>query len=194
MLAAVLVLVVERVRTLAYVSNVDMPGLRRRVRELLGRGDHERAARLLRGAAPAWAPGCALPLVDPELDDAERIEVMEDRLADARLASLRGMRALRVVATIASALGFIGAAIELHWVFNGDHGILGLEAGRIENVGLGRALLSIAIGIATSSFALGSFTVLRKIAIERVADCRRLVGAVEDALGPLNEGDRPRDS
>ena len=37
---------------------------------------------------------------------------------------------------------------------------------------------------------IGSFTVLRKIAIQRVTECRRLVGAVEDALGPLNEGDR----
>ncbi|MCA9604617.1 MAG: hypothetical protein KC619_03420 [Myxococcales bacterium] len=190
MLVAVVVLVVERVRALSYVSNVDLPVLRKGVRRLLERGEPDRAARLLAAAEPAWAPHCALPLLDPALDDAERIEIMEDRLADARMASLRGMRTLRGAATIASALGFIGAAIEIHWVFNGDHGILGLEAGRIENIGLAKALLSIAIGIATSSFAIGSFTVLRKIAIQRVTECRRLVGAVEDALGPLNEGDR----
>lgn len=194
MLVAVIALVVERVRTLAYVSNVDMPALRKGVRQLLERGESDRAARLLAAAEPAWAPHCALPLVDPALEDAERVEIMEDRLVDAQIASLRGLRALRGVATIASALGFIGAAIEIHWVFNGDHGILGLEAGRIENIGLAKALLSIAIGIATSSLAIGSFTVLRKIATQRVAECRRLVGAVEDALGPLNEADRLGDS
>ncbi|MBX3272824.1 MAG: hypothetical protein KF729_21355 [Sandaracinaceae bacterium] len=99
------------------------------------------------------------------------------------------MRALRVAATVASALGFIGAAIEIHWVFNADHGLLRLEAGRVESVGFQRATLSVALGIATSSLALGSFTILRKVALDRLAQCRRLVAAVEDALdSPIDEG------
>lgn len=187
-------LVVERVRTLAYRSNVDLVALRRAVRDRIERRRIEEASKVLRAFEPAWAAVAALPLIDPRIDDSERIELLDDRLADARAASLRGMRALRVAATIGSAIGFIGAAIELHWVFNGEHGILGLEAGRIENEGLGRALLSISIGIATSSFALGSWTILRGVALERVAQCRRLVAAVEDALAPINPADCPPES
>ncbi|MCB9591659.1 MAG: hypothetical protein H6719_02900 [Sandaracinaceae bacterium] len=175
---------IERVRTLAFTSNIDVPALRRGVRALLERAEIDRAASLLRAAEPAWAARCALALVDPELDASERAEHLDDCLMDARMASLRGMRALRAAATMASALGFIGAAYQIHWVFNGEHGILGLEAGRVENEGLAKALLSIAIGIATSSFALGSWTVLRKTASDRLVQCHRLVASVEDALGP----------
>ncbi len=182
---AVIVLVVERVRTLAFVSNIDLPALRRAVRGAIEVGAWDRAHRVLEAALPAWAARCALALVDPEIDDDERVMELEDRLMDAKIESTRRLHALRASATIASALGFIGAAFEIYWVFNGDHGLLALEVGRVENEGLAKAILSVAIGISTSSLALGSWTLLRKAAIQRVAQCRRLVESIEDAVGRM---------
>ena len=54
----------------------------------------------------------------------------------------------------------------------------------VENIGLGRAVIAIALGISTSSLALGSWTVLKKIAKERIAESRRVVASVEEALSP----------
>ena len=173
----------ERIRTLGFVSNLDVPAIRRAVWALAEAQRWDAAYRLLAAAAPAWAARCAIVLVDPELDDAARVGELEERLMDARIASGAWLRPLRASATIASALGFIGAAIQIHWVFNGDHGLAALEAGRIENEGLAKALLSIAIGISTSSLALGSWTLFRKAANERAAQCRRLVESIEAMMG-----------
>ena len=176
-------IIVARVRALAFVSNIALPALRRAVRGLVEAGDWDRAHAILCAAEPAWAARCALALVDPEIDDDDRVMELEDRLMDAKAESVRWLHGLRASATIASALGFLGAAYEIYWVFNGDHGLLALEAGRVENEGLAKAILSIAIGISTSSLALGSWTLLRKAANQRVAQCRRLVESIEDTIG-----------
>ena len=185
LLLVVVAIVVARVRTLAFVSNIDLPALRRAVRDLIEAEDWDRAHAVLQAAAPSWAARCALALVDPELEEGERVAELEERLMDAKAASTDWMQALRASATIASALGFIGAALQIHWVFNGDHGLAALQAGRIENEGLAKALLSIAIGISTSSLALGSWTLFRKAAHERVAECRRLVASIESVIGDI---------
>lgn len=175
-------MLVERVRALAYTSNVDIVPLRRALLGKLRRGDEPGACALLNAALPAWAARCALPLLDPEIDDGERFLEIEERLMDAGQQATRWMMPLRASATIASGLGFIGAAAEIYWVFNGDHGLAALEAGRVESLGLTAAVLSIAIGIATSSLALGSWVVLERVARARVRECRRLVAAVEERL------------
>lgn len=145
-------------------------------------GESERAWDLTKAAQPAWIADAMAPLLDPAVHDADRSIDVEDAIVAAENSITRRMRALRIAASVASALGFIGAAIEIHWVFVGDHGLLGLDAGRVENLGLGRAVLSIALGISTSSLALGSWTVLRKVARERVKEVRRAAATLEEVV------------
>jgi len=180
----VALLVAERVRTLAFAVNVDATALQRALRRLLAQDDFDRAAALVKAARPAWAAECVLPLIDPELDESERSFALEERLLDTRDAATRGMRALRAAATMGSALGFIGAAVQIWWIFNGEHGLAALQAGNVESEALAKAVTSIAIGLATSSLALGSWTVLRKAARDRLAQSRRIVAAVEGMLRP----------
>jgi len=175
--------VAERVRALAFRSNVDATALQRALRRLIARDDLDGAAALARAARPAMAAECVLPLVDPELEPEERSFALEERLLDARDAATRGMRALRASATIGSALGFIGAGAQIWWIFNGEHGLAALQAGNVESEALSKAVTSIAIGLSTSSLALGSWTVLRKAARDRLAQSRRIVAAVEGMLG-----------
>jgi len=125
---------------------------------------------------------CAWPLCAPGLSDADRAVAVDEALFDVTDAATRGMRVLRIGATVASALGFLGAAVQIWWIFNGSHGLAALDAGRVESAGLGRAVLSIALGVAASSFALGSWTVLKKVARARILECRRLVVSLEEAL------------
>lgn len=176
-------------RALGFESPLDLGPFRRAATRLARRRDDETLRALLADARPSWAATCAWPLVDPELDDGERAVEVEERLMDAEALATRNMRTLRISATIASALGFIGAAIEIWWIFNGDHGLASLDAGRVESEGMRHAVLSIGLGIAASSLALGSWTILRKAARERVTECRRLVTSLEEALAKAEAQD-----
>ncbi len=182
LLIGVLALAVERVRALCYRGAIDAALLRRALMRLLGKGEHERAAALMRAARPALAVEPVLALLDPAVPDDERMGELDERLLDLTEGATRRLRVLRILATIASAVGFLGAFIEIHWVFAGDHGLLGLQAGLVESLGLSRAFLSIALGITTSSLAIGAYSVLAGRAKALVADGRRLAACVEEAL------------
>lgn len=190
-------LVAERVRALGFRSALDVPPFRRALASLARRRDHETMRALITDAQPSWVARCVWPLVDPELPEAERLVETEERLMDVEALATRGMRALRISATIGSALGFIGAAVQIWWIFNGTHGLAALEAGRVETEGIGGAVMSIALGLAASSLALGSWTVLKKVARERIVECRRVVTSLEEVLAkseapePVETNDEP---
>jgi biopolymer transport protein ExbB/TolQ len=182
LLTAVVALVAERMRSLFFRAAVDAAPLRRALVRAIRDGHLESARALAAAVRPAYAVEPTWVLLDPALDDAERIAELDDRLYDIEARAERGLRALRIAGRVASAVGFVGAAIEIHWVFNGEHGLLGLQAGLVESIGMSRAFLSIALGVATSSFALGSWGVLRKQARSVVAEGRRICASVEEAL------------
>lgn len=182
LLASVVALVVDRVRALCYRGAIDAALLRRALMRLLSGGEHEKAADLALAARPALAIEPTLALLDPAVPDDERLSELDDRLLDLKQRATARLRTLRILATMGSAIGFLGAAIEIHWVFAGDHGLLGLQAGLVESIGLSRAFLSIALGIATSTLAIGTYTLLRGRARAIVADGRRVLASVEEAL------------
>lgn len=179
---AVVGLVIERLRALCFRGAIDAAALRRALVRLLRAGRIDRARDLARAARPSLCVEPLWALLDPELSDDERMGEMDERLMDLEVRATGRLRTLRIAGSIASALGFLGAAIEIHWIFTGDHGLMRLQAGLVESIGMSRAFLSIAIGVATSSFALGSWSVLRKHAREAVAEGRRLLSSVEDVL------------
>jgi biopolymer transport protein ExbB/TolQ len=182
LLLAVVALIVERVRTLSYRVALDSAAFRRALARLIRADRLEQAEALVAAARPAWAAEVVWPMFDPERDDDERQIDLEDRLLQVEADAEKGLRALRIAASVGSALGFIGAAVEIWWVFNADHGLMSLQAGLVENIGLGHAVLSIALGIATSSLGLGSWTILRKVARTLIMDTRRVAGSVEDLM------------
>lgn len=187
LLIAVLVLAVERVRALYYRGAVDAALLRRALVRLLAADRADRAAQLALAARPALVIEPVLALLDPGLPNDERLGELDERLVDLEQRATERLRPLRVLATLASAVGFIGAFLEIHWIFAGDHGLMGLQAGLVESVGLSRAFLSIALGIGTSSLGIAAYTLLAKRARALIADGRRLVGSVEEALEKLED-------
>ena len=177
-------LVVERVRALAFVGALDAVAFRAAVvRALRNRDDLAPASALVAAARPSFAADACWPLLDLARPESERFADLDDTLFDVRARITRGLRALRIAASMGSLLGFIGAAIEIHWIFNGDHGLLRLQAGLVESIALGHAVLSIALGIGTSALALGSWAVLKDVGKRALSDTHRLVGTVEDLLG-----------
>lgn len=182
LLTAVMAVVVHRTWALFGPRALDAPTLRRALVDLVRRGRLDEARRLVSAARPAPVLEPAWALIDPTISVPERAEQVDDRLFELETQVERGLRLLRVAGRVASAIGFVAAAVEIHWVFTGDHGLKGLQAGLIESIGMSRAFLSIAFGMATSSLALGSWGVLRKQARSMVADAHRVVASLEDEL------------
>jgi hypothetical protein len=175
--AAALGLVVRAGRRLA-IGLVDEATLRRALRRHLLAGDVARVEGVIDRLRGTWAGRVLAPIAGEDLERA-LYEVEEERVdAEAELTS--SLRALRVLATVASALGFLAAALCFGWVFRGEHGLMALRAGWAETVGLNRAVLSIALGVATSSFALGAWGLLSRRARRAVTGLRRLCTMVED--------------
>ncbi len=185
LLVAVVALVIERLRTLCYRGAVDAAALRAALVRLLREGQLDAAQRLTHDLKSAIAVQPAWALLDPDVSDDERMGLMDESLLDLDVRASARLRALRIAGSVGSALGFLGAAIEIHWIFTADHGLMRLQAGLVETIGMSHAVLSIALGIATSSFAFGAWGVLRKHARNAVMDGRRLLASVEEALESL---------
>ena len=192
--AGVIALVVERSRALLLRAPLDEGPFRRRLVELLAAGDRARASELVRAALPSVVAVCVWPLLDPSVAESDRLVDSEDRLLVEQARVERGLRALRVGATVGSALGFLGAALEIHWIFAGSHGILRLQAGLVESLAFDRALLALGIGLGTSSLALGTSMVFRRAASRVVAEARRSMSAVHLALREPGPGASAGDS
>src|SRR5262245_60988351 len=139
----VVALVVERARTLLWRAPLEPAAFRVALLRLLRDGERDRARDLVSDARPSWVALVLWPLLDPSVPDAERHVEANDLLLDVESRVTRRLRALRMSASIASAGGFIGAGIEMYWVFAMPHGLLGLQAGLVESIGLSRAVLAI---------------------------------------------------
>ena len=124
----------------------------------LARGDTHRFQQLASAvdAAGSWPARLAAAVV-------EAIELRLDvgALVDEVMAELRheasdGLRAMRVLASLGSASGLIGACIEFFWLMAGDHGPAGFVAGLPQQMATSRAVLSMAIGFAITLVALSA--------------------------------------
>jgi hypothetical protein len=193
--AAVACVVVERGIAFWGPRNVDGVLFGRALSAPLERGDLASAYGLTRAAGNALAVRPARCLLasalrggGPQLA-AESVDVpgpSEDDPDEAwfelRAALERGLGALRVAARVSSALALVGVATELHWVHRGDHGLMWMQAGLVERTGVSGALLSVALGVGASSFALWSRSALAARARSISREARALSDAVEVAI------------
>lgn len=137
-------------------------------RALVARGGQ----RFLPRYASAYLDGCAeSPLAARLLPD----EVVGDLCHEA----FDGLRSLRSLASMSSAAGFLGATIELLWLWGGEHGIEGLLAGAVETEAAEGAMFSVALGIAGATIALSALQKLKAQAQSLVRDLRRFGTAVQ---------------
>lgn len=177
--AAVVAIVVERTRTLLFRAPLDTRTWLRALHAAVADGDRDGARALARVARPAWVAEIATRALSA--DPAERAE-LDELLSDYRYEAFRRLRALRILASVGTASGFFGAVLELIWLFSGDHGLAGLQAGRVERIALEGAALSVAIGIAVSVFAFVSLGILKRAAATLITDVQKT--AVELSAEP----------
>jgi hypothetical protein len=85
---------------------------------------------------------------------------------------------LRVCATLASTLGLLGAILAIRAGLGAPEGLVRLQAGLAESLALSRALLTMAIGVATSAGCFYALALFRRAALTIITQGRRLAHAL----------------
>jgi len=170
---AAVALVVDRFRALLFRAPLDTKPFLAAVGHALEDGDVDDARSLAAAGRPAWVA----EVVEIGLEATGR-EVME-RAAEVRFEATQRLYALRVFASLGTALGFLGAMVELIWLMSGDHGLLALQAGLVERIAMERGILAMVLGVAISVFCLVALSILKKAAIALVQDVARASDLLE---------------
>jgi hypothetical protein len=169
-------LVIERVRALCFRGPIDPEPVIGILSRTSGR---EERRTILEAIQETFVGKVLSPFGSPAIS----VDVdLEESLIEARQAIERGLGALRIGANMSTFFGFVGVAIELSWIYAGDHGLLALDPRRVAAIGMNGAALSIAIGVGGSSFALGSWMALRAQATRLVHECERVVDRARGQL------------
>ena len=123
-------------------------------------GEIERAHGLAAGGGPAWEARIGRAALDAHERRVDIGAMVDEEMTDIRFQASAGLRSLRVLGSIASASGLMGACVEYVWLMTGDHGLAGLMAGRPQEMATTRAILAVAIGFAVMIVALSARTQL----------------------------------
>lgn len=183
-------IVAERIRALMYRASLPLRPFRRVLLALVRTGQAERARRLGEAARPAWVGEVASCMLSAHADGLDAERLVEPVLLEMRYEAGRGLWALRVMASVASASGVLGALWQLLRVLEGRVGLEGLEAGLAERMAFQRALLSLLIGAMVATVALYARSVLARQARRLLGDVGRLSEELAGALQrPAGEED-----
>lgn len=123
-------------------------------------GELESARMLATGGGPGWEARLGRAAIDAHDRGVDVGAMVDEVMTDLRFQASAGLRSLRVLASIASASGLMGASVEYVWLMNGDHGLAGLMAGRPEEMATARGILAVAIGFSVMIVALSARTQL----------------------------------
>ncbi len=142
-------------------------------------GEIESAGALAAGGGPSWEARLGRAALDAHHAEMDVGAMVEEVMTDLRFQASAGLRSLRVLASIASASGLMGACVEYVWLMNGDHGLAGLMAGRPEEMATGRAILAVAIGFSVMIVALSARTQLGREGRALLARARKTAEALD---------------
>jgi hypothetical protein len=154
----VIALAAPRIRHLLYRAPLETKAFHAELRKTL-ESDRSRALALAKSAGEAWVGRAAVFAFEHGSNDREVHAFLDDLAHE----SQRGLTVLRMLGRFASAAGVLGAVIAILWMLEGDHGLLRLAAGRVEAIALNDAIVSVALGVAISMFAI---TVRRMLTLQ----------------------------
>ena len=184
--AFVVALAVSRIRVLLFVAPLDRRAFLARLAAVLAERGAAGGAELASACRPAWIAVLA--------DRALRVAATEGNaagvgeLGEAGLelsdAASKGLRALRVLASMATAAGLLGAILELQAMVAPDRGLRALARGLVERTALEGGMLAMALGVATAIVALAAQRMLVRAATGLVEDLKAVSAVVERALAP----------
>jgi hypothetical protein len=166
-----LVLIALRARELLFRAALDPVPFARELSARILAGDLDAARALALRLRPAWAAELALRAL-PARHDPEALEFeLQEGYAAFSLASQRGLLAIRSLGRLAFPLALAVAIVQLGRGFDPDPR-LALGSASAANEALGRGILAMATGMATSIASQVSVGVLVRAAQQRLAEVR----------------------
>lgn len=189
--ALVVAVVVRRVRELGFRSQLDVQPFVSAMRGAIMVEDLEHARRIATLGLPAWVARVGEAALDAREAGLPVGAIVEETLADVRFESQEGIRTLRVLATIASATGLLGAIWEVMWMLGSDHGLLDLVPGLAQQVAFQNAMMSMVSGISIALFAGVSMTALRRHGRRMLVETHAAANALEECLEEADGMEEP---
>lgn len=142
-------------------------------------GEIEQARALAIGGGPAWEARIGRAALDAHDRGVDVGATVDEVMRDVRFQSSAGLRSLRVLASIGSASGLMGACIEYVWLMTGDHGLAGLMAGLPQELATARGILAVAIGFSIMIVAFSARTQLGHEGKALLARANKTAGALD---------------
>lgn len=180
--AVALGVVVERVRFLFYVAPLDTKPWLRAVLDAIDEDDLATATLLVKRARPALIAEVAHAGLQARADGEGAGPAIDERASLAEDQAVARLRAVRVFASLGSATGLLGAAIELGRLYGREYGLAALQAGRAEALAISSALLAVVVGTAVSLVCWTAFRILQKHAAAVIADIRETAAKLHETL------------
>lgn len=146
----------------------------------LDAGEIERVRSL--GRAGGWAAQITRAALDAQREGVDVGLALDEASADIRFEAGKGVRGIRVAASLGSASGLLGACWEFLWLTGGDHGLAGMVAGLPLKIATERALLAVCMGFGVTILCLGARTQLVREATLQLARIRKLAEGLESRL------------
>jgi hypothetical protein len=187
---AAAVLIARGFKRLALDAAIDAEAFCASVEAALSASQLALCARICRACLPALAAALALEACTA-MESGQGGEHVRARVDERRFELERGLGdqldAIRTLGRMASPLAFIGVILELGRALSGGHGILALQRGAAESLGLTRALFTFSIGLGTTAVCLSALVLLRRRVRGLRGDLARTARMVERALGGGSE-------
>ncbi|MDH5494072.1 MAG: hypothetical protein OEY14_19130, partial [Myxococcales bacterium] len=112
----VVALVWRRCRALLYRAQLDAKPFQAAFLPAFEGGEFERLGSLISPARPAWLAEVGEAALDARMEGLPIGPILDEILLDLRFRSLEGLRALRIMVTLGSTSGLLGALLELRWL------------------------------------------------------------------------------
>ena len=178
-----------RMRVLFFEAALDAGPFLPALRRVLAEEGPEAARDLAAAARPAWVGRVAHAGLEARLAGGDVSIEVEEELGELRFEAGRGVGALRVLASVATATAVLGGVVELIGVLGGgQRGLEGLMAGLAEKLAFERALLAVALGVAIALVCYTARGAFRAQATALVRDMVRAAELVDRPPGPDPSG------
>lgn len=184
--AYVAALISERTRTLFYRAPLEAKPYAKVALRAVRAGDWSAAEALARAGKPAWIAEVLGAAVEARKRGEAVTIALDEVLSELKYEAERSLLSLRVLSSLASVSGMLGAVIEVLRFLSGDVGLLGMMAGLSERTTAERALLAFVIGASTAAVAMASRRTLGRQAVRLYREAADMGAAIEEAV---NDGE-----
>lgn len=154
-----LVSIARSARTLMIQAPCDAEALSDAITTAIEAGHRSLAHALADACRPAWVARAWSVQLEASTGGRRRAEELHNELVTSESDRLRTLSAL---GRLASPLAFLAIVLELANALHGEHGLVALQRGLVERIAIEHALLSFAIGAATTGVCVSAASVMRE--------------------------------